>query len=78
MTPKETDVFDNNCQPNKSTFYDFFDAYNEGPAFCNCDRGKKKTNEVDHKIHFVLSNHHSITRVQSKQAAQLNIAQKIL
>lgn len=79
MTPKETDVFDNNnCQANTSTFYDFFDAYNEGPACGNCDRGKKKKpNEVDHKIHFVLSNHHSITRAQSKQAAQLNIAQKI-
>lgn len=44
MTPKETDVFDNNnCQANTSTFYDFFDAYNEGPACGNCDRGKKKT-----------------------------------
>lgn len=43
MTPKETDVFDNNnCQANTSTFYDFFDAYNEGPACGNCDRGKKK------------------------------------
>lgn len=65
MTPKET-CNNNNCQANPSAFYDLFDAYNEGPAFCHCDRGKRKKKKLTKsitKIHFVLSNHHSITRV---------------
>lgn len=55
MTPKET-CNNNNCQANPSAFYDLFDAYNEGPAFCHCDRGKKKekTNEVDQQNPFCI------------------------